>query len=81
MLNGWKDEIKTHTRDAIERSGNIEELTLDELNKDLEEHSIQSIPVSIKEELFLNIREACGYDTQQQQQQQQQQQHSLCQGN
>jgi hypothetical protein len=80
MLNGWRDEIKQHTREALNRSNggtdSIDEITLDELSATIVDNSVGSVPVlSIKDEFSFKIRQSCGYnDTDQQRQQQQQQQ-------
>jgi len=70
MLHGWKDEIKQRTRQAIQRSNggtdNIEEITLDELSETIVRHDVHSVPLSIKSEFSLKIRQACGYNYQQQ---------------
>mmetsp|Transcript_41379 Transcript_41379/g.46206 ORF Transcript_41379/g.46206 Transcript_41379/m.46206 type:complete len:119 (+) Transcript_41379:37-393(+) len=70
MLHGWKEEIQKGTRQAIQRSNggtdSIEEITLDELSETIVKHDVHSVPLSIKNEFSLKIRQACGYNDQQQ---------------
>ncbi|MGK3743966.1 MAG: hypothetical protein ACI90V_010825 [Bacillariaceae sp.] len=69
MLNGWRDEIKQHTREALHLSNggtdSIDEITLDELSATIVNHSLgasSSSVITIKEEFSLKIRQSCGYN-------------------
>ena len=60
--DGWRDEIKERTREAIQQSNggtdSIEEITLDELSETIVKHGVAAIPSSIQEEYSSKIRKA-----------------------
>jgi hypothetical protein len=59
LQESWRDEMKEKTREAVQRSGGISEITLDELGEKLVKHGKHSVPPSIKADLKAKIRQKC----------------------
>jgi hypothetical protein len=59
MNETWREEMKERSREALQRSGGISEITLDELVGKLVPHGKTGVPASIKTDCMARIRQAC----------------------
>ena len=57
LQESWRDDLKDQTREAVQTSGGISEITLDELGETLVNYGKQSIPHSIQADLKAKIRQ------------------------
>ncbi|KAI8049385.1 enhancer of yellow 2 transcription factor-like protein B-like protein [Thamnidium elegans] len=53
--SGWNDSLDAHCRDTI-RNKNVDNISLDELLKDVEDHGKTTIQESIKKDLLEQIK-------------------------
>ena len=60
MLQGsWRDAIMKQTRETVQRSGGISEITLDELSEVLVKFGKNNVPASIEKDLKAEIKSRC----------------------
>lgn len=59
LQRSFKDSMQEQTREAVQRSGGISEITLDELARKLVKHGKQSVAPSIEADLKSKIRQKC----------------------
>ncbi|XP_065348262.1 transcription and mRNA export factor ENY2-like [Cloeon dipterum] len=52
---GWRDQVKLLCRDAI-KQGNVEEMTVDQLNNEVTPKARQLVPDAVKIELLTKIK-------------------------
>ena len=59
VQESWKDEMRAKTREAIQRSGGISELTLDELVLQLTKYGYSSMTDELEADTKNQIRRLC----------------------
>ena len=60
MLQGsWRDAVMKQTREAVQRSGGVAEITLDELSEALVKFGKHNVPSSIEKDLKTEIKSQC----------------------
>jgi hypothetical protein len=59
LQDSWRDEMKERTRDAVQQSGGMSEITLDEMSEKLVHRGKTIIPATIEADLKNKIRQAC----------------------
>jgi hypothetical protein len=59
MNESWREEMKDRSREALQRSGGVSEITLDEMVGKLLPHGKAGVPASIQTDCMARIRQAC----------------------
>lgn len=59
MNESWREEMKDRSKEALQRSGGLSEITLDELVGKLLPHGKAGVPASIQTDCTARIRQAC----------------------
>jgi hypothetical protein len=59
LQESWRDEMKERTREALQTSGGIAEITLDELVQNLVQNGKGSVPSAVEMDLKAKIRRSC----------------------
>ena len=59
MNESWREEMKDRSREALQRSGGVSEITLDELVGKLLPLGKAGVPASIQTDCMARIRQAC----------------------
>jgi hypothetical protein len=61
LQESWKEDMQQLTREAVQQSGGVSEITLDELSQKLVQGGSQKMPDFIQKEVKSQLRRACGF--------------------